>query len=190
MPIERLLQGRAFGPDEIKVLSSAFEAALIQLNLTDRTDPRAQAVAKRIIELAQQGERDPVRLREGGVKAARSLLRSHAANAGDGRSVYSTFLKPGMVSPYNVRGGEWFPTDGDFLRADHGDLRQRNAAEVACRDRGSAALPGIRSIRLPRGKLSVHEGFPMRLSRRSHRFCTERCGRQQSHERLVPTVKW
>ena len=70
MPIERLLQGRAFGPDEIKVLSSAFEAALIQLNLTDRTDPRAQAVAKRIIELAQQGERDPVRLREGGVKAA------------------------------------------------------------------------------------------------------------------------
>ena len=23
-----------------------------------------------------------------------------------------------------------------------------------------AALPGIRSIRLPRGKLSVHEGFP------------------------------
>jgi hypothetical protein len=56
------------GPDEIKVLSSAFEEALRELRLVDRTDPATQLVAKRIIELAQQGERDPIRLREGVAK--------------------------------------------------------------------------------------------------------------------------
>ena len=39
-----------------------------ELRLVDRTDPATQLVAKRIIELAQQGERDPIRLREGAVK--------------------------------------------------------------------------------------------------------------------------
>ena len=68
MPIYRLLKDSAFGPDEIKVLSSAFEAALRDLNLVDRADPATELVAKRIIELAQQGERDPLRLREGAVR--------------------------------------------------------------------------------------------------------------------------
>ena len=68
MPINRLLKSGAFGPDEIEVLSNAFEAALRELKLVDRTDPVAEWVAKRIIELAQQGERDPVRLREGATK--------------------------------------------------------------------------------------------------------------------------
>ena len=68
MPINRLLNRGAFGPDEIAVLSTAFEAALRELKLVDRTDPVAEWVAKRIIELASQGERDPDRLREGAVK--------------------------------------------------------------------------------------------------------------------------
>jgi hypothetical protein len=68
MPISRLLKGSAFGPDEIKLLSSAFEDALRELNLVDRSDPATELVAKRVIELAQSGERDPIRLREGAVK--------------------------------------------------------------------------------------------------------------------------
>jgi hypothetical protein len=68
MPIYRLLKGSAFGPDEIKVLSSAFEAALRELKLVDRSDPATELVAKRIIDLARQGERDPDRLRERAVK--------------------------------------------------------------------------------------------------------------------------
>jgi hypothetical protein len=68
VPIEQLLKQQSFGPDEIKVLSTAFEEALRELRLVDRTDPATQLVAKRIIELAQQGERDPIRLREGAVK--------------------------------------------------------------------------------------------------------------------------
>jgi hypothetical protein len=68
MPIQKLLQQHAFEPEEIKVLSSTFEEALLELGLVDRTDPATQLVAKRIIELAQRGERDPIRLREGAVK--------------------------------------------------------------------------------------------------------------------------
>ena len=70
MPIQQLLKGQkhSFGPDDIKVLSTAFEEALRELGLVDRTDPATQLVAIRIIELAQQGERDPMRLREGAVK--------------------------------------------------------------------------------------------------------------------------
>jgi hypothetical protein len=60
VPMQQLLNQQAFGPDEIKVLSTAFEEALRELRVVDRTDPATQLVAKRIIELAQQGERDPI----------------------------------------------------------------------------------------------------------------------------------
>jgi len=70
MPIYRLLQSHAFGPDEIRVLTTAFEEALQTLRLVDRADPATELVARKIIEFAQQGERDPVRLRE---RAVRSL---------------------------------------------------------------------------------------------------------------------
>ena len=69
MPIRQLLKdNQYFGPEDIKLLSSVFEEALRELRLVDRTDPATQLVAKRIIDLAQQGERDPIRLREGAVK--------------------------------------------------------------------------------------------------------------------------
>jgi hypothetical protein len=64
MAIYRLLKNRAFGPDEIKVLTNAYEEALQALRLKDRADPATETIAKKIIELAQRGERDPVRLRE------------------------------------------------------------------------------------------------------------------------------
>jgi len=34
------------------------------LRLADRADPVTEIIARKIIELAEQGERDPVRLRE------------------------------------------------------------------------------------------------------------------------------
>jgi hypothetical protein len=64
MPIYRLLQNQAFGPDQITVLTTAFEEALSRLQLKDRADPAAERLARKIIELAQQGERDPIRLRD------------------------------------------------------------------------------------------------------------------------------
>jgi len=68
MPIRPLLQQHSFGPDEVNILVRAFEEALQELRLVDRNDPIANLVAKRLIELAQSGERDPVQLREGAVK--------------------------------------------------------------------------------------------------------------------------
>ena len=69
MPITRLLQDTAFGPDEIAVLVAAYEDALRALSLVNRTDLATEMVAKKIIELAKQGERDPVRLRERVIEA-------------------------------------------------------------------------------------------------------------------------
>jgi hypothetical protein len=70
MPIKGLLRSGVFNPEEIKVLSTAFEDTLRELGLADRSDPLTEIVAKKIIELAHQGERDPGRLRE---QAVRSL---------------------------------------------------------------------------------------------------------------------
>ncbi len=70
MPINHLVKEQhSFGPDELKVLATAFDAALLELGL-GRTDPAALLVAKRIIALAQGGERDPIRLRESAVRGA------------------------------------------------------------------------------------------------------------------------
>ena len=69
MPITRLLQDTAFGPDEIAVLVAAYEDALRALSLVNRTDLDTEMVAKKIIDLAKQGERDPVRLRERVIEA-------------------------------------------------------------------------------------------------------------------------
>jgi hypothetical protein len=54
MPITRLLQDTAFGPDEIAVLVAAYEDALRALSLVNRTDLATEMVAKKIIELAKE----------------------------------------------------------------------------------------------------------------------------------------
>ena len=73
MPIRRFLEGnRSFGPGEIEVLVKAFEDALRELQLNDREDPVTLTVAKRIIELANQRERDPVLLRDRALESLRS----------------------------------------------------------------------------------------------------------------------
>ena len=64
MAIYRLLKNLALGPDEVKVLTTAYEEVLHALRLKDRSDPATETIAKKIIELAQRGERDPVQLRE------------------------------------------------------------------------------------------------------------------------------
>ena len=64
MPIYKMLEKQAYGPEEISLLSAAFEETLRSLGLTDRADPVTGLVAKKIIELANRGERDPLRLRD------------------------------------------------------------------------------------------------------------------------------
>jgi hypothetical protein len=62
MPIVRLLQQSSFDPDAIEVIAGAFDIACSALGLSDRTDPLTEIIAKRIIEAAQSGERDPLKL--------------------------------------------------------------------------------------------------------------------------------
>jgi len=64
VPIYRLLQDGAFGPEATKAMGTAFEDALIELNLTDRADALAEILALKIIEIGRHGERDPDRMRE------------------------------------------------------------------------------------------------------------------------------
>jgi hypothetical protein len=71
VPIVRLLRDEAFGPEAIGAISAAFEDALGELGLTDRSDPIVELVAKRTIQFAQEGELDRHRLRELVVKSFR-----------------------------------------------------------------------------------------------------------------------
>jgi len=61
--LARLLQNSAFGPDEIKRMTTAYEDALRVLGFVDRTDAITEIIANKVIEIAQTGERDPFRIR-------------------------------------------------------------------------------------------------------------------------------
>jgi hypothetical protein len=70
MPIRLLLEhDHLFEPEEIDSLVLAFENTLRVLGLTNREDPLTVAVAKLIIQLAKDDERDPGRLRDGVLEA-------------------------------------------------------------------------------------------------------------------------
>jgi hypothetical protein len=80
MPLTRFLMDTSFGPDEIAVLVSAYEAAMRELNIPGPTASGAEILAMTIIRFAKQAERDPVRLRERAI-AALSGLPPEAAGA-------------------------------------------------------------------------------------------------------------
>jgi hypothetical protein len=70
MPIREFFKdSQAFGPDDIELLTAVFEDVLSTLNLSNRRDPATLVIAQRIIALAKEGERDPVRLREDALKS-------------------------------------------------------------------------------------------------------------------------
>jgi hypothetical protein len=62
MPIGRVLKEAAFDPEEVQAIVAAYEAALAKLGLKDGSDPAAEMVAKKIVEIARDGERHPERL--------------------------------------------------------------------------------------------------------------------------------
>jgi hypothetical protein len=63
MPIKRMLDSSAFDPAAVTALTNAYEGVCAALQLADRTNPLAEVVAKKIIEHARRGERDPNQLR-------------------------------------------------------------------------------------------------------------------------------
>jgi hypothetical protein len=72
MPIRILLEeDHAFSPDDVKILVDAFKDTSRALGLTDPEDPSSIKIAKIIIGLAKDGERDPGRLRDLALKFVR-----------------------------------------------------------------------------------------------------------------------
>jgi hypothetical protein len=59
VPITIFLEGQQFDPETKRVMGVAFEMACIALGLRDKGDLANNVVAKRIIELAKAGERNP-----------------------------------------------------------------------------------------------------------------------------------
>jgi hypothetical protein len=64
-PVSRAARERAYSldPEVVAIVSSAFHPAFAQLSLSDSDEVAALRVARRIIDLAAQGERDPGRLK-------------------------------------------------------------------------------------------------------------------------------
>jgi hypothetical protein len=64
MAIYRLFKTMTFEPEAIATMSVAYEEALRLLQLADRQDPITELVARKIIDVASNGERDPVKICE------------------------------------------------------------------------------------------------------------------------------
>jgi len=62
MPIRRFLDGQAFEPEMISTMSEVLQRVCAKLDLTMKDDPATRLVAAKIIELAQRGIKDPVRI--------------------------------------------------------------------------------------------------------------------------------
>jgi hypothetical protein len=62
MPIHRLLNDAAFGPDDIGRMVAAYEGAIELIRPKDRTPSMAELIAAKIIQVYRIGERDPPRI--------------------------------------------------------------------------------------------------------------------------------
>jgi hypothetical protein len=69
MTIYKLISNGSFGPDEIKVMTEAYENALIDLGIVNPDDPITELIAKSIVNVTASGERDPLVVKERVVNA-------------------------------------------------------------------------------------------------------------------------
>ena len=78
MAIYRLIASGHFGPDEIKAMTAAYEAALIDLGIADRNDPLTELIARSIVNVTATGERDPALIKQRAINAL-GVRKIHAA---------------------------------------------------------------------------------------------------------------
>jgi hypothetical protein len=71
MPL-RFIGNASFDPDTTTAMTTAFDDARLALGLADKDDPLAQILAKKIVEIATLGERDPKRICELALQNIRS----------------------------------------------------------------------------------------------------------------------
>jgi hypothetical protein len=76
MPISQFLGNSKFDPETKRIVGLAFEMTRLALGLADRGDIANEMIAKRIIELAKAGERNPDLLCENAVKEFRERFQT------------------------------------------------------------------------------------------------------------------
>ena len=69
MAIYRLIAAGTFDPEAIEVMTTAYEAALSDLRLTDRSDPITELIAATIITVTSTGERAPEKIKQRALNA-------------------------------------------------------------------------------------------------------------------------
>jgi len=72
MTVHRLYKNKPFEPEAITMMTRAYSDVCRKLGLDEDNRPEANAVAKKVIEFAQRGDRDPVRLRDHVLQALRN----------------------------------------------------------------------------------------------------------------------
>jgi hypothetical protein len=78
MAIYKLIANGSFGPQEIEVMSAAYESALIDLGIANRDDLVTELIAKSIVNVISTGERNPELIKERAINAL-GLRKSDAA---------------------------------------------------------------------------------------------------------------
>lgn len=78
MAIYKLIANGSFGPDDIEVMKAAYEAALVDVGVTNREDPITELIAKSIVNVTASGKRDPKQVMERALNAL-GVRRSVAA---------------------------------------------------------------------------------------------------------------
>lgn len=78
MAIYKLIANGSFGPQEIEVMSAAYESALIDLGIANRDDLVTELIAKSIVNVISTGERNPEIVKERAINAL-GLRKSDAA---------------------------------------------------------------------------------------------------------------
>ena len=64
MPINRVIMNSKLTPEQRHVVELAFNYALRKLNLTDRSDPICEIVARKVVEIGLSGVTDAVAIAE------------------------------------------------------------------------------------------------------------------------------
>jgi hypothetical protein len=70
--VHRFPNRDVLAPEDIRVAALAFEATLKSLDIVVEGDAARESVARYIMEQALQGERDPLRLRDGALAHLRA----------------------------------------------------------------------------------------------------------------------
>jgi hypothetical protein len=82
MSLPQIVYGIALNPDELQVIALGYKLACTELNLADGDDPVQTDLAKKIIALAQAGERDPSRLAQRAIGSLSSIERIEERQTG------------------------------------------------------------------------------------------------------------